>query len=244
MKNLALKLARITAELGGIAKDGRNEHQKFDFISYEHLYAAVRPLLSREKVAIIPSVESVKEETYETNSGGTGWRTTVTMKETIIDAESGDTMTASAMGSANDTGDKSLGKAITEADKRWLFKLFKVSSKDDVDPDSETPEPPKSKQKPAAPERKYEPTTTTPPPAPAVPAKQTPPEDNYPEANAAPAATGAKPPYNFAVDAQGNHFCPVHNTRFYLNEKSGKKWYSHKIKDGPDAGKYCNEPQE
>lgn len=102
----------------------------------------------------------------------------------------------------------------------------------------------------ATPERKNEPTSKpTPPPAaptaPAAPAQQAAPADNYPEADAhAPADPAAKPAHNFAVDAQGNHFCTTHNTRFYLNEKNGKKWYSHKIKEGPGAGGYCNEPQE
>jgi hypothetical protein len=37
------------------------------------------------------------------------------------------------------------------------------------------------------------------------------------------------------------HFCTEHNCSFYRNEKNGKVWYAHKIKD---SNKYCNEPQE
>jgi len=36
------------------------------------------------------------------------------------------------------------------------------------------------------------------------------------------------------------HFCQTHSCKFYRNEKEGKVWYSHKIKDGG----YCNEPKE
>ncbi len=36
------------------------------------------------------------------------------------------------------------------------------------------------------------------------------------------------------------HFCLIHNCKFYKNEKEGKVWYSHKIKDGLG---YCNEPK-
>lgn len=35
------------------------------------------------------------------------------------------------------------------------------------------------------------------------------------------------------------HYCQEHQCKFYRNEKNGKVWYSHKIKDGG----YCNEPQ-
>ena len=37
------------------------------------------------------------------------------------------------------------------------------------------------------------------------------------------------------------HFCHEHNCKFYRNEKEGKVWYSHKIKNGTG---YCNEPKE
>ncbi len=36
------------------------------------------------------------------------------------------------------------------------------------------------------------------------------------------------------------HFCQIHNYKFYKNEKDGKTWYSHKIKGGTG---YCNEPK-
>lgn len=215
--NLAGKLAKIAATLGGIDKDGHNSQQGFDFISYEHFYATLRPLFGEHKILIVPSMETVEESTYETAKGGSGWRTRVTIKETIIDAESGEQIVAQAIGSANDTGDKSLGKAITEAEKRWLFKLLKVSSKDDVDPDNDTPDPRKEKPKAA--------------PAPRTAAPKPP--------ATAPKAAAPAP----AAEEEGDHWCPVHNCRFYRNknEKTGQVWYSHKIKEGPGAGGYCNE---
>lgn len=42
---------------------------------------------------------------------------------------------------------------------------------------------------------------------------------------------------------EGDHWCSIHQCRFFKNEKDGRTWYSHKIKDGPEAGKYCKEPQ-
>ena len=37
------------------------------------------------------------------------------------------------------------------------------------------------------------------------------------------------------------HFCQLHNCKFYKNEKNGKTWYSHKKADGTG---YCNEPKD
>lgn len=72
---------------------------------------------------------------------------------------------------------------------------------------------------PAEPERKYEPVNN---PAPTAPV---------------PAAPAPHP----NADPEGDHFCKEHNCKFYRNEKNGEVWYSHKIKDGANAGKYCNE---
>ncbi len=36
------------------------------------------------------------------------------------------------------------------------------------------------------------------------------------------------------------HYCKIHSCKFYKNEKDGRTWYSHKIKDGSG---YCNEPK-
>lgn len=43
------------------------------------------------------------------------------------------------------------------------------------------------------------------------------------------------------VRDEGDHWCAEHNCQFYRNEKNGEVWYSHKIKNGPNAGRYCNE---
>ncbi len=37
-----------------------------------------------------------------------------------------------------------------------------------------------------------------------------------------------------------DHYCPTHQCKFYKNEKEGRTWYSHKLKDGTG---YCNEPK-
>jgi len=70
----------------------------------------------------------------------------------------------------------------------------------------------------------------------------TPPDQRPPSAppQGAPQRTPPPPP---PVD-DGDHFCTVHQCKFYRREKDGAVWYSHKIEHGPDAGRYCNEERK
>ena len=132
---LAQKIAKITAEIGSVEKDGKNQHSNYSYISYEQLNARLPPLLLKHGIAIINDVESYNETEYQTRKG-TGTRTIVTMNFEIIDTDTGFSKTVSAIGSDQDTGGKSMSQAITECCKRFLLKQFMISSKDDIDSDS------------------------------------------------------------------------------------------------------------
>jgi len=135
---LAEKLATVTEEMGAMEEDGYNSHSKFGFTSYQALNARLRWLLKKIGIAIVPSSESYDEKEYQKGGGKTTTRTVVCMTAEIIDTETGYSVVSKLVGAANDYGDKSMGKAITEAVKRFEFKLFHVSSVEDFDPESET----------------------------------------------------------------------------------------------------------
>jgi len=154
---LAEKLATVADEMGAMEQDGHNSFSRFSYTSYQALNARLRWLLKKKGVAIIPSTESHEEREYQNEKGKITTRTVVCMKAEIIDTDTGYSVVAKLVGAANDTGDKSMGKAITEAVKRFEFKLFHVSSVEDVDPDGETvPIEGKKKGKVAMPEHLIE----------------------------------------------------------------------------------------
>ena len=153
MKSVVTKMSLIMSEFSGVNKDGRNEHSKFDFISYEQLNAIIRPLMAKHNIAIIPNItdydeiftkvisrnwDNKKNDYIETEKEMVRTRLKGTVK--IIDGETGEMLEFGMVGADQDYGGKSMSKAVTEFDKRALFKAFKVTSKQDIDPDSVTVE--------------------------------------------------------------------------------------------------------
>jgi hypothetical protein len=65
-------------------------------------------------------------------------RTVLKMQFEIVDTETGYSETKLWFSADQDTGGKSMPQAVTEGCKRFKMKLFKFSSKGDVDPDNKT----------------------------------------------------------------------------------------------------------
>ena len=138
MARLASKINAITAELGAVGQDGTNTQSHYNYTSYEQMNALMRKLLPAHGLSILPSVDDIKEYPYTTKNGTPGVRTLVKASFLIVDCETGFSIERKFVGADQDFGGKSSGQAVTECTKRFLLKLFHVSSKNDVDPDSRT----------------------------------------------------------------------------------------------------------
>ncbi len=132
------KLAEATAGIGALAKGDRNTFSNYQFTGYEELYAHLRPMMLKYGFFIIPNIIDHHETPFQTKDGKTTIRTILTMRMDIVDIDTGYIYEAFWAGADQDTGGKSMGQAATEGDKRFCFKLLKISSKDDVDPDTKT----------------------------------------------------------------------------------------------------------
>jgi len=136
LAKLAEKIAVISTELGKVEQDGENRHDHYRFISHEQMTTQLRGLLAKHKLVIFPSVVSYEEKNTTTATGKQSIRTIVTMQFTIVDTETGFSIVQTFTGADQDLKGKSMGQAITEAVKRFELKLFHVTSKDEIDPDS------------------------------------------------------------------------------------------------------------
>jgi len=148
MKSVVTKLTKIISEIKAVKKDGKNDFSNYDYISYEQLNAIVRPLLSKHNLIIVPNITEITEH-YSVNSKDKEVVRTI-LKGTVkaICGETGEILEFGMVGADQDTGGKSASQAVTEFDKRALFKMFKVSSKADIDPDSKTVETTQKKPEP------------------------------------------------------------------------------------------------
>ena len=139
-KKLAQKITDVAKDIGKMEKDGQNTYSGYGYISSEAMLTKLREILPKHNLSIIPSITGYEETTFNSGKDKTMIRTVVNMDNEIVDLETGYSIVCKAVGADQDVGGKSCGQAITEAYKRWLFKLFLVTSSDEIDPDSKTPE--------------------------------------------------------------------------------------------------------
>ncbi|MHC1728533.1 MAG: ERF family protein [Syntrophobacteraceae bacterium] len=125
--NLAGKIAAIMGEISRVAKSGRNDFHKYDYVTEADLSDSIRPLLAKYGVSLMASVESFE-------MGGNNIAS-VWMNFTLTCADSGESQTSRFPGMGQDKADKGVYKAITGATKYWMFKTFLVSTGDDPEKD-------------------------------------------------------------------------------------------------------------
>jgi len=149
-------VAAITGELAkeGISKGRTNQQQGFKYRGIDDVYAALSSLLAEHKLCILPRI-TAKEVVERVNAKGTAlFYTTVTAEFDIVSAVDGSRHTVSSFGEAMDSGDKSIGKAMSYAYKAMAFMTFAIPTEGDNDPDANCHEvKPQAQQRQAAPKK-------------------------------------------------------------------------------------------
>lgn len=122
----------------GISKGRTNQQQGFKYRGIDDVYNEIAPLLSANNLCIMPRITS-KEVVERTNAKGTAlFYTTVAAEFDVVSAIDGTSHTVSSFGEAMDSGDKSIGKAMSYAYKAMAFMLFAIPTEGDNDPDAQT----------------------------------------------------------------------------------------------------------
>lgn len=120
----------------GIKKTRKNTEQHFMFRSIDDVYAALSPALVGEDLCVLASVTSAESVEMETRAGGKKMRSRVVLTITFYSTRDGSSHIAQAIGEAMDSGDKSIGKAISYAYKSLVLLSFCVPADGDNDPDN------------------------------------------------------------------------------------------------------------
>jgi hypothetical protein len=141
---LAKKIAQVIARVKRVPTNGRNNFQGYDYATEGDLVDEIRRHLSELNVCVFPSVESHQSEQI----GKAGFLSTVEMAMTLVDGDSGQSMTTRWIGQGQDKGDKGYYKAYTGAMKYFLMKTFLISTGDDPELDERAPEPQSPPPKP------------------------------------------------------------------------------------------------
>ena len=136
------KIAEVQGDLAkvGIAKDGRNSQQGYNFRGIDQVYAALSPLLAKHGLVIVPRVIDRVVVERQSAKGGALFNVTVKAEFDFIAAEDGSIHTASTYGEAMDSADKATNKAMSAAYKYAAFMTFAIPTEGDNDADSTTHE--------------------------------------------------------------------------------------------------------
>ena len=134
--SLYQKILLVMDEVGGyVQKDKTNEQQHYNYVSEAAVLAKVQPALIKSGLIALPTFEIVSSEDKPTAKGGIWKLTTVLCYLKIIDIETGEFDTISALGSGIDANDKAVAKAQTMAFKYAWWKLLCLETGDDPEAD-------------------------------------------------------------------------------------------------------------
>lgn len=132
---LAAKLLEIAREITHVAKDGHNDHHRYDYVSAKNVVETLRTALLARSIIVTPATVPGSIQHFA-DTGGRGFVTTVDMIYTFRDAETGETLEIPWTGAGSDTGgDKGLYKAFTGSQKYLLIQSFMLAMGDDPEAD-------------------------------------------------------------------------------------------------------------
>lgn len=143
--NIFESITKIMEEVPAIGKTKTNKTQGFKFRGIDDVMNALQPLLSKNKVFIVPEILEQTREERTTSKGGNLIYSICKIKYKFY-AEDGSSIEAITIGEGMDSGDKATNKAMAIAMKYALFQVFCIPTEEMKDPDSESPEESQKKE--------------------------------------------------------------------------------------------------
>lgn len=136
---LVSKLAEVMAAIDRVPKRGKNTFHNYDYAMEADIVAAIRTELSQRHIMLIPSTDGYEFRDLPPKKDGTarGHVLLLRMTMTFHDGETGESLSLPWMGAGEDSGDKSIYKAMTGAIKYALMKTFLIPTGDDPEADAD-----------------------------------------------------------------------------------------------------------
>lgn len=140
MQKIAKKFVEVMRDCSHVAKNGTNEFHRYKYVTAADVLEKVNASLTKHGLASIvtPNLLSVQQVT--TAKGNTEQLATVEVTVTLIDAESGETLTLKGLGSGQDPSDKAVAKAQTMGIKYAYLSSLAIATSDDPEADLHTDE--------------------------------------------------------------------------------------------------------
>jgi len=133
------KLAKVSAAVAYLQKDGTNQAQRYSYVSEAHVKKAVTAAIVDAGLSYGGTDMTVLESWESETKSGARWRGYVVQAQiTITDPEGSGAVTFTGLGSGMDAGDKAVAKAQAQAVKYALMTGLGISTGDDPEADEQT----------------------------------------------------------------------------------------------------------
>lgn len=135
MSLISAAIVKTQAGIRAAQKSGDNKFDKYQYSKLEDFFAAAKPVMASNGLALIVSVKSYESLPDRTTKNGGHEYAVRVMLEGVLIHESGETLTVTGCGEGQDRADKALYKAITGGKKYLLASLFSIPTTDDPEAD-------------------------------------------------------------------------------------------------------------
>ena len=115
MQKIAKKFVEVMRDCSHVAKNGTNDYHKYKYVTAADVLEKVNASLTKHGLASVVTPNLLSLQQVTTAKGNVEQLATVEVSVTLIDAESGESLTLKGLGSGQDPSDKSVAKAQTMA---------------------------------------------------------------------------------------------------------------------------------
>ena len=140
MQKIAKKFVEVMRECSHVAKNGTNDYHKYKYVTAADVLEKVNASLTKNGLASVVATNLLGSKEVTTAKGNVEQLATVEVTITLIDSDSGETITLKGLGSGQDPSDKSLAKAQTMGIKYTYLSSLAIATSDDPEADSRTDE--------------------------------------------------------------------------------------------------------
>ena len=112
MQKIAKKFVEVMRECSHVAKNGTNEYHRYKYTTAADVLEKVNASLTKHEIASVVTPNLLNMQQVTTANGNVEQLATVEVVITLIDSESGETLTLKGLGSGQDSSDKSVAKGM------------------------------------------------------------------------------------------------------------------------------------
>ena len=140
MQKIAKKFIEVMRECSHIAKNGTNEFHRYKYATAADVLEKVNASLTKHGIASIVSSNLLSLKDITTSKGNIEQLASVEVCVTLIDSDSGESLSIKGLGSGQDPSDKAIAKAQTMAIKYAYLNSLAIATLDDPEADSHSDE--------------------------------------------------------------------------------------------------------